>query len=223
MDLVGGFTNFIAKNVFGQRGVSRANRLNERAKIFQALAIPVGRAVGVRQAQPTPAPDPAVQDGEHGRKGFTLRTFKEHFVEIVFGNQHGRGVARIISFLDGGEGQFETHDLRLVSVFRKEAGRQAFENGADGINLSCFLDGERAHYRSLVGDDGYKAFGFQLAQGFADDGAGDAHHGDEFALDKALAGVEAAGDDGVAKFVEDLATERRGGLGDGREDRSGAK
>jgi hypothetical protein len=62
-----------------------------------------------------------------------------------------------------------------------------------------------------------------LAKGFADDGAGDAHHGDEFALDEALAGIEAAGDDGLAEFVENLATEGRGGLGDSRESRRGAK
>jgi len=59
----------------------------------------------------------------------------------------------------------------------------------------------------LIGDDGYEAFGFELAEGFADDGAGNAHHGDEFAFDEALAGIEAAGDDGLAKFVEDLAAE----------------
>jgi hypothetical protein len=62
-----------------------------------------------------------------------------------------------------------------------------------------------------------------LAEGFADDGAGDAHHGDEFALDEALAGIESAGDDGLAEFVEDLSTEWRSGLGDGRKCRRRTK
>jgi hypothetical protein len=55
-----------------------------------------------------------------------------------------------------------------------------------------------------------------LAKSFTDHGAGNAHHGDEFALDEALAGIEAASDDGLPELIENLTTERRGGFGDGR-------
>ena len=48
MDLVGSFAYFVAKDVLSQGGVARANRLDERAKIFEALAIAFGRAIRVR-------------------------------------------------------------------------------------------------------------------------------------------------------------------------------
>ena len=87
----------------------------------------------------------------------------------------------------------------------------------------AFLNGEGADNWTFIGDNRDQAFGFELAKGFADDGARDAHHGDEFAFDEPLAGIEAAGDNGLAEFVENLAAEGRGGLGDGRESGRGAK
>ena len=99
----------------------------------------------------------------------------------------------------------------------EEARGESFEHGANRVDFACFFDGERADNGAFVGNDGDEAFGFKLAKSFADDGAGDAHHGDEFAFDEAFAGIEATGDDGLAKFVEDLATEGRSGFGNGRE------
>ena len=113
--------------------------------------------------------------------------------------------------------------MRLVGLFGEEACGESFEDGANGVDVAGFFDGERADNWSFIGDNCHEAFGFELAKGFANDGAGDAHHGDEFAFDETLAGVEAAGDDGLPKFVEDLATKRRGGFGDGRENGSGTK
>ena len=223
MNLVGSFADFIAKNAFGQRGVSSPDCLNKRAKIFQALAIPFWRTVGVREAEAAPAPDAAVEDGKHGSERFAFCAFEEHFVEIVFRFEHGVCIAGVVGFFDDGESAFEARDLSLVSLFREQARGESFENGANGVDVAGFFDGERADNWSFIGDNCHKAFGFELAKGFADDGAGNAHHGDEFAFDEALAGIEAAGDDGLAKFVEDLAAEWRGGLGDGREDGRGTK
>jgi len=223
MDLVGGFAYFVAKNLFRGCGVTRANRLNQRAKIFQALAVPLRRTVRVREAEAAPAPDAAVEDGKHGSERFAFCAFEEHFVEIVFRFEHGVCIAGVVGFFDDGESAFEARDLSLVSLFREQARGESFENGANGVDVAGFFDGECADDGALVRDDGYEAFGFELTEGFADDGAGNAHHGDEFAFDEALAGIEAAGDDGLAKFVEDLAAEWRGGLGDGREDGSGTK
>ena len=223
MDLVGGFADFIAKSVFGLSCVARANRLDKGAKIFQALTVPLRRTVGVRQTQAAPAPDTAVENGEHGGERFAFCALEKHFVEIVFCFEHGLRVARVVGFFDDGKRAFEAGDLWIACLFREEAGCEAFENGADGVNVAGFFDGEGADYWAFVGDDGDEAFGLELAKGFANDGAGDAHHGDEFAFDETLAGVEAAGDDGLAELVEDLATKRRGGFGDGRESRRRAK
>jgi len=113
--------------------------------------------------------------------------------------------------------------LCLIGLFGEEARGEPFENSSNGVDVAGFFDGEGADNRAFIGDNCHEAFGFELPEGFADDGARDPHHGDKFALDEALAGVKAAGDDGLSEFVENLATERRGGLGDGREDGSGAK
>ena len=217
MDLGSGFADFFAKNCFGQRGIFRADRLNQRAQIFQALAVPLGGTVWVSEAEATPAPDAAMKNGEHGGERFTLGTFKEHFVEIVFGFEHGPGVAGVVSFFDGGESAIEARDLRFAGLFGEEARGKSFKHGADGVDFAGFFDGERADDRPFVGNNGDEAFGFELAKGFADDGAGDAHHGDEFPFDESLAGIEAASDYRLAKFVENLATEGRGGFVDGRE------
>jgi len=102
MDLVGGLADFIAKNVFGQGGVFRADCLNERAKIFQALAVALRRTIGVRQAQAAPAPDAPMKNGEHGGERFAFCACEEDFVEIVFCFEHGLGVAGVVGFFDGG-------------------------------------------------------------------------------------------------------------------------
>ena len=175
------------------------------------------------EAQPAPAPDAAVKNGEHRSERFALGAFEEHFVEIVFRFEHGFSVAGVVGFFDDGEGAFEAGDLRIAGLFCEEARSEPFENSANGVDVAGFLDGKRADNRALVGDDRDEAFGFELAEGFANDGAGNAHHGDEFAFDETLAGIEAARDDGLAEFVEDLAAERSGGLGDSREDGSGTK
>lgn len=223
MDFLGGFADFLAKNIFGQGGVFRADRLDERAKIFQALAIALLGTIWVRKAESTPAPDAAVKDGEHGGKSFTLGAFEENFVEIVFGFEHLFGIAGIVGFFDSGEGSVETRDLSFTSLFGEEARGESFEYRTNRINVAGFFDAECADNWSFIRDDGDQAFGFELAKCFADDGAGDAHHGNQFALDEAFTRVEAAGDDGLAEFVEDLATEGRGGFGDGRESGRGAK
>ena len=113
--------------------------------------------------------------------------------------------------------------MRFAGLFSEEARSQTFKDGADGVDVAGFFDGERADNRTFVGNDGHEAFGLELAKGFANNGAGNAHHGNEFAFDEAFAGIQAAGDDGLAKFVEDLATEGRGGFGDGRESGGVAK
>jgi len=217
MDLGSGFADFLAKNVFGQRGVFRADRLNKRAKIFQALTISLGGAIGVREAEPAPAPDAAMKNDQHGGERFAFRACKENFVEIVFCFEHGPGVAGVVRLFDGGEGAVEAGDLQFAGLFGEEARGKSFEHGANGVDVASFFDGEGADNRAFVGNDGDEALGFELAKGFANDGAGDAHHGDEFAFDEALAGIQAAGDNGLAEFVENLAAERRGGFVDGRE------
>ena len=217
MDFLGSLADLVAKNCFGKRGVFRAYRVHQRAKIFQALAIPLSGAIGVREAKAAPAPDAAVKNGKHGGKRFTLRAFKEHFVEIVFCFEHGPGVAGVVRFFYDGKRAIEARDLRFAGLFSEEARGETLEYGANGVDVAGFFHGERADNRTFVGDDGDEAFGFELPKSFADDGAGDAHHGDEFAFDEALAGIEAAGDDGLAEFVEDLAAERGCGLGDSRE------
>lgn len=223
MDFLGGFADFLAKNIFGQGGVFRADRQNKRAKIFQALAIALLGTVWVGEAESTPAPDAAMKDGQHGGKSFTLGAFEENFVEIVFGFEHFLGIPGVVGFFDDGEGSVETRDLSFTGLFGKEARGESFEHGADGVDVAGFFDAERADNWSFIRDDGDQAFGFELAKGFADDGAGDAHHGNQFALDEAFTRVEAAGDDGLAEFVENLATEGRGGFGDGRESGRRAK
>ena len=164
-----------------------------------------------------------MKDGQHGGERFAFRACEEHFVEIVLGFEDGLGVAGVVGFFDDGEGALQVRDLHWAGLFREEAGCQTFQNGADGVDVAGFFDGEGADDWSFIGDNGHEAFGFELAEGFADDGAGDAHHGDEFALDEALAWVEAAGDDRLAKFIEDLAAERRGGFVDSRKGRRGTK
>jgi len=217
MDLVRGFAYFVAKNRFGQCGVFRADGLHQRAKIFQTLTIPLGGAVWVSETQAAPAPDAAVKNGEHGSERFAFCTFEEHFVEIVFCFEHGLRVAGVVRFFDDGKRAIEARDLRFAGLFGEEARGESFKDCANRVDVSGFFDGERANDGSFVGDDGDEAFGFELAKGFANDGAGDAHHGDEFALDEAFAGIEAAGDNGLAEFVENLAAKRRGGFGNGRE------
>jgi len=217
MDLGGGFADFLAKNVFGQRGVFPADRLNQRVQIFQALTISLRGAIGVREAEAAPAPDAAMKNGEHGGERFAFCAFDEHFVEIVFCVEHGLGVAGVVGSFDDGESAIEARDLRIAGLFGEQTCSKTFENGADGVDFASFLDGEGADNGAFVGNDGDEAFGFELAEGFADDGAGDAHHGDEFALDEAFAGIEAAGDDGLAELAENLAAEGRGGFRDGRE------
>ena len=217
MDFVGGFADFFAKNGFGERGVSRANRLNHGAKIFQALAIALRRTVGVCEAEAAPAPDAAVKNSEHGSERLAFCAFKEHFVEIVFGFEHGLGVAGVVGFFNRGEGSIEAGDLRVTGLFGEKAGGEPFEDGANSVDVTSFFDREGPDYRSFIGDDRDEALGFELPEGFADDGAGNTHHGDQFALDEAFTRIEAAGDDGLAEFVKDLATKGRGGLGNGRE------
>ena len=104
--------------------------------------------------------------------------------------------------------------MRLIGLFGEKARGEPFKHGSNGVDVAGFFDGECADNWSFIGDNCHEAFGLELAKGFADDGARDTHHGDEFALDEALAGIEAAGNDGLAEFVEDLSTEWRGGLGD---------
>jgi hypothetical protein len=137
----------------------------------------------VGEAQPAPAPDAAVKNGEHRSERFALGAFEEHFVEIVFRFEHGFSLAGVVGFFDDGEGAFEARDLGLVGLLGKEAGGESFKNGANGLDITGFFDGEGADNRALVGDDGHETFRFELAEGFADDGAGNAHHGDQFALD----------------------------------------
>jgi len=223
MDLGGGFAHFLAKNCLGQCSVFRADRLNQRAQVFQALTISLGGSIGVREAEAAPAPDAAVEHDEHGCERFTFGAFEEHFVEIVFGFEHGLGVAGVVGFFNRGEGAIEAGDLRVARLFGEEAGGESFEDGANSVDVTSFFDSEGANDWALVGDDRDEAFRFELAEGFADDGAGNAHHGDEFALDEAFTRIKTAGDDGLAEFVKDLATKGRGGLGNGREGRRGAK
>ncbi len=113
--------------------------------------------------------------------------------------------------------------MRVAGLLGEKASGESFKHGANGVDFVGFFDGERADDRAFVGNNGDEAFGLELAKGFADNGAGDAHHGDEFALDESLAGIEAASDNGLAEFVENLATEGRGGFVDGRESGSAAK
>ena len=223
MNLVGGLANFIAKNIFSQCGVARPDRVYERAKILQALTIPLGRTIGVGEAEASPTPDAAVKNGEHRSECFAFGAFEEDLVEIIFGFEHGLGVAGVVGCFDDGEGAFEARDLRLIGLFSEEARGEPFEDGANGVDVAGFFDGECADNWAFIGDNCHEAFGFELAEGFADDGAGDAHHGDEFALDEALAGIESAGNDGLAKFIENLATEGSGRLGDGRKCRRRTK
>jgi len=136
---------------------------------------------------------------------------------LFFCFEHGLGVAGVVRFFDDGKRAIEARDLCVAGLFGEEARGESFENGANGVDVAGFFDGERADNRALVGNDGDEAFGFELAERFANYGARNAHHGDEFALDEALAGIEAAGDDGLAEFVENLAAEGRGGFGDSRE------
>lgn len=217
MDLGGGFADFLAKNCFGQCGVFRADRLNQPAQIFQALTIPLGGAIGVREAEAAPAPDAAMKNGEHGGERLAFCACEENFVKIVFGFEHGPGVAGVVGFFDDGKRAIKARDLRFAGLFGEEARGKSFEDGANGVDFASFFDGEGADNRALVGNDGDEAFRLELAEGFANHSAGDAHHGDEFAFDEALAGIETAGDDGLAEFIENLAAKGCGGFGDSRE------
>jgi len=120
MNLVGGLANFIAKNIFSQCGVVRPDRVYERAKILQALTIPLGRTIGVGEAEASPTPDAAVKNGEHRSECFAFGAFEEDLVEIIFGFEHGLGVAGVVGCFDDGEGAFEARDLRLIGLFSEE-------------------------------------------------------------------------------------------------------
>src|SRR5258708_23816117 len=117
MDLGSGFTDFLAKNGFGQRGVFRAKCLHKRAKIFQTLAIPLGGTIRVREAESTPAPDAAMKNGEHGSERFALGSFEENFAEIVFCFEHGLRVAGAVRFFDNRKRAIEARDLLFAGLF----------------------------------------------------------------------------------------------------------
>jgi len=105
----------------------------------------------------------------------------------------------------------------------EQAGGQAFQHSADSVKIPRLLEGESADHRSFVRNNLDEALGFELAQSFADHSAGDAHHRNEFAFDEALAGIEPARDDGLAKFLENLTAERSRGFGDGGEGSGGGR
>jgi hypothetical protein len=111
----------------------------------------------------------------------------------------------------------------IIGVFDKKASGQSFQNGADGVKIAGFFYGESANNRTLIGDDRDQSLGLKLTKGFADDGSRNTHHGNELTFYEAFSWVEAARDDGLTEFVEDLLTKRRGQFGDDGESGLGAQ
>ena len=173
----------------------------------------------MRPSQGTPAPDPSMQRAEHGGERGTFSPFEKRLVETVFGLEHFRGVSGIVGLFHDLERPFQPRDLRVAGLFHKEARREALEDSANRVKIARFFHRQGAHDWSFIGNHSDEAFGLQLTQGFANDRARNSHHGDQFAFQKPVTGIQSTGNDGLAQFVEDLAAKRRGRFGDGREKR----
>lgn len=220
-----GLAHFFADGALGESCVASTDGFDHGAKIRKAFLLAIPRTLRMRQADTAPAPDAAVQQRNHRGKCLAFSAGEKHIVKTVLAFQYFLRVVGLIGFGDLLECAIQSIDERILGVFGEPARGQPFQNGANRIKILRFFKGEVANDRTLVGNDGDQALGLQLPQSFPDHRSGNAHHGDQFTLDQALPGMQAAGNDRLTKLVEDLAAKRSGSLsdgGDGSDSRGGS-
>ena len=215
MDLRPSFLHILADHLLSEVRVLAADGFQHGPKIVHAFLLSMQRAHGMRKPNGAPAADLPMEQADHRGKRLAARAGKKNIIKTIFGFENLLGIVRIIRFRGLDQSLFELLNFVRLRLFGEQARGESFENSANRVQVAGFFESERADDGALVGNDNDEPFGFQLTERLANDGARNAHHGNELAFNQAFAGTQAARKDGLAELMENLAAEGSRGLGDG--------
>ncbi|CFO01615.1 Uncharacterised protein [Bordetella pertussis] len=183
-----------AARLAGSLAVARHQGLQQVRQLGHAVLGAARRLHGRRAQQH----DARVEQTQGGGQRLVAGPVEQLLVERVLGGDLLQRRAAREGALERLEGLLQGGELGFGGVFGEQLAGQAFQFLAHLVDAARLFGRQPLDHRAAVRNDDDQAFGFELAQRFAHQGAADAGHFAEFAFGQAFARAEPANQDGVA-------------------------